>query len=259
MKVDGRMLGRFMMLPCIRSLHCRCVDGVHVARPHHERSSDLTVLSLDKSNIKVSVMSEHLRAIKTLETFRYTYHEVTDILSNWRPDLIMKALRESAASSLIMLNLLMDGRTADGNTMARDEFIGDLRTFRRLTSIHLDAMMLYKEGQVQSLVDFLPASVQCLCIKLDKQAFLMIDTDLETIFRWFRKGSYRKYLPNLSEINLECEERPTRTAKGVFRYLSGLCAQLGMRMEVHQEDDEGQIHSLLFADGHEERHFVTQA
>ena len=144
-------------------------------------------------------------------------------LPRWEPRAITECLLQYACNSLVSLDLgaFSFMRVSD---LSNDEpFIPSLRPFQVLTQVHLDTMMLFEEVErpktisvirkdsirrsfqetfrPQKLVDFLPSSIEGVCITCEYVGKGLSKRDVEAMFTGLPEQKDR--LPKLSKLRVE--------------------------------------------------------
>lgn len=236
MKVDGHMLSHFMALPKIRILDCGWVDGQGISWPYSQGISNLTNLTLHASDLDTRTLTDHLLGIKGVETFHYTYlMKSTLAYSNWEPSLVTEALRQSAAHSLVELDLIDYECTGDICSNSQNAFLGSLRQFQKLTDLRVDFVMLFERGRPQKLGDFLPASLEEIIIRLGSETGGLMEFEMGALFEALFED-HGKLLPNLFTVIIEHKSLLDQKAKKAVDELCRLCIESGVSMEVEQDE-----------------------
>lgn len=221
----------FMAMPTMRSINAYQVKGRNVQWSRGLGFSQVTDVKLRLCDIDTATLSSHISAVKTLATLRYFFSPAMDgyeaEFSRWEPRAIVTSLRLYAYDTLTILELT--AATLKGTLPFQDDepYIGSLRAFKVLRSLKLDTMMLYErigpassvpveprqneplshqdEARAQSLVDFLPASIQRFHMTSTAVGRLPSKQDVGAMFKGWSDLS-KRYLPILEEICVEYKD-----------------------------------------------------
>ena len=143
-------------------------------------------------------------------------------LPRWEPRAITEYLLQYACNSLVSLRLGAFSFMGISNLSDDEPFIPSLRPFRVLTQVHLDVMMLFERVErpktisvisrnsvrrdfqeaikAQKLVDFLPSSIEDVCITCEHVGKGLSKRDVEAMFTGLPEQNDR--LPKLSSFTV---------------------------------------------------------
>ena len=169
------------VMPSLRSIYAYEIEEENFKWKFAPGISGITELTLGRSAICASSLSEILRGIKSLRKFRYS---VNIAFSDWQRRKVIASLLENAKDSLEELSLFPDPALYWGMP-EMDGIIssmGSLRAFSKLKNICLDVTALFPQASKRDgenygtnlkggssppepLVHFLPASAESLTLR----------------------------------------------------------------------------------------------
>lgn len=217
----GMKLGILLaMIPTLRKLQVRSLANTdHYTCPYPFQYSGVTDMSLD-GFVDLSFVVELVRRTQDLQKFTYTHEVNGGGAAELEPRRLAKLLEVRANSSLLYLNIQtrppawLEHVYQDLNRTYNDLSLGSLRGFSVL-SILVTCVDMFIEthglsgfgkrtGTVQSLVSWLPASLEALVLHKGLGKW---ETDvLRTLLRGLRSQKLAR-LPKLKLINfVECSD-----------------------------------------------------
>ncbi|MCJ1455468.1 hypothetical protein MMC28_005823 [Mycoblastus sanguinarius] len=140
----------YWISPSIRAIKGRFLSSRSNGCFAHEASESLSFpissLAFYQCAIDAESIYDHIRYIKALETFIYSYEACQRYQSpKWEPLSIVEVLQRFAAKSLAHLELT-SAATLDNSNLAQDKcYLGNLRCFEMLETIRVETMLLYKD------------------------------------------------------------------------------------------------------------------
>ena len=138
----------------------------------------------------------------------------------WEPRAITESLLDYACNSLVSLDLTIMGFTGVAKLSGDEPFICSLRPFQVLKHVRVDAMMVFERVKSPStvprnsirqnaqyairarrLVDFLPMSIESLCMTCESVGMGFSEKDVKAMFTGLPKQKAR--VPNFSYIRFD--------------------------------------------------------
>ncbi|CAF9934833.1 hypothetical protein IMSHALPRED_009855 [Imshaugia aleurites] len=161
------LLGPFMALSKMRSIKAHIVDGRNVEWPWGTGFSQVTDVKLEACDIDTTTLTNHICAVKALESFTYTFYPSEELsldgdqytwptiqtsylngeyppgLSRFEPRAIVASLQSHACDTLVFLELTAYTLRSSVPFQDEEPYIKSLRGFRTLRVVKLGTVMLY--------------------------------------------------------------------------------------------------------------------